>query len=117
MTDPLPLWVWADNRLTSEQMERLREAKAEAGITELIQAPARAIPGCGRVLSFNGRPPFFCDWAETSWDDPQLPAKLKWAVTGVDGNPHSGLEWMQTILGSGVTQQPDEPYVERVGFK
>ena len=117
MTDPLPLWVWADNRPTSEQMVRLKDAKDEAGITGLIKAPAHAIPGCGRVLSFNGKPTFFCDWVETTWDDPDLPAKLKWAVTGVDGNPHTGLEWLQTIMGSGVNQRADEHYEEKVRFK
>lgn len=104
MTGPLDLYIWAEARPTAEHMEILKAAKREAGITELIQPPVRAIAGCGRVLSFQGRPPFYCEWAETSWEDPKLPAKLKWAVTGLDGHPHSHLEWMQAVMGPGVRE-------------
>lgn len=102
--EPLPLYIWADARPTPEQMERLKAAKRDAEITDLIKPPVRAIPGCGRVLSFMGRPPFYCEWAETSWDDPKLGRKLKWAVTGLDGHPHSHLEWMQAVMGPDVKE-------------
>jgi hypothetical protein len=97
-------------------MDRLKEAKRVAGITTLIQQPARAFLGCQRVLSFQGRPPFFCEWAETSWDDPKLGAKMAWALTGEGGRPHTVLEWMQAI-DPGITQLPDEEYEQKVRFK
>lgn len=112
--DAYPLFIWSDTRPTPEQMTRLKEAKSEANITYLIQQPARATPGCGRVLSFQGRPPFACEWAETSWEDPQLGRKLNWAATGLDGKPHGMLEWMQGIFGPETTQLED---VGRVMFK
>jgi hypothetical protein len=117
MTDdePLPLNLWSETRPNPDQMETLRQAKQASGVTAKCK-PVRAIAGCGRVLSFEGRPPFFCDWAETSWDDPKLARKIAWALTGEGGNPHTGLEWLQAI-DAGITQLPNEDYEERVRFR
>ena len=103
MTEPLPLYIWADARPTPDQMKVLQEAKAASGVEKLVRV-ARAIPGCERCLSFEGRPPFFCDWAETSWDDPKMSRKIAWVLTGEGGNPHRGLDWLRDILGPGVTE-------------
>lgn len=93
----IPLNILSSERPTPEQMAILRAAKAESGVAELCK-PVRAVPGCGRVLSLEGRPPFYCDWAETSWDDPKLAKKIAWALTGEGGNPHTGMEWLSDIF-------------------
>jgi hypothetical protein len=103
MDDPIPLNLWTPTRPNPQQMETLREAKRASGVTEKCK-PVRATAGCGRVLSFEGRPPFFCEWAETSWDDPKLDKKIAWALTGEGGNPHTGLEWMQAVMGPDVKE-------------
>jgi hypothetical protein len=97
VSDPLPLNILSATRPTPEQMEILRRAKLASSVTALCK-PVRAVPGCGRVLSFEGRPEFYCDWAETSWDDEKLARKIAWALTGEGGNPHTGQEWMSEVF-------------------
>lgn len=95
--DPIPLNLWLTNRPTPEQREILRQAKLRSGVTEVCK-PVRATAGCGRVLSFEGRPPFYSSWAETSWDDPKLDRKIAWALTGEGGNPYTELDWVQALI-------------------
>lgn len=98
--EPEPLYLYTPERPTPEQLEKLKAAKQASGLETLVK-PARAFPGCGRVLVIgDGMPDFYCEWANTSWDDPKLPQKIKWVVTGLDGRPRSHLEWMQALFGA-----------------
>lgn len=116
MSEPAqPLYIWSAERPTPEQMEILKEAKRETGLDVLVR-PFRAIAGCGRVLSLQGRPPFYCEWAETTWDDPKLSAKIKWVLTGEGGRPHTGLDWMQEMFGPETKEVGMESYTPKVGF-
>lgn len=101
--DVLDLYIHSDTRPTPEQMEILKTAKKASGVTAKC-LPARAIAGCGRVLSFQGRPPFYCEWAETSWDDPRLAEKIAWVLTGEGGRPYTGLDWMKAVVGPDVKE-------------
>lgn len=92
----LNLNIYAPHRPTPEQMEILKAAKQASGVTEKCK-PVRAIAGSGRVLSFNGRPDFLCEWAETSWDDPKLAKKIAWVLTGEGGSPYRWIDWFQAI--------------------
>lgn len=93
-----PLYLLTEARPTPDQIEILKKAKKDSGLQDLIK-PVRAVPGCGRVLVFTGkRPPFVCEWAYTSWGDGLLPQKLKWAVTGLDGKPHTVEEWLSDVM-------------------
>lgn len=99
MTEPLPLYILSETRPISEQLEILRAAKAQSGVTEKCK-PARAFPGCGRLLVFGEEsPPFACDWANTSWDDPKLSNKIAWVLTGEGGRPHTVEQWLSEKLG------------------
>lgn len=104
MTDDWkPLYILSDSKPTPQQIEILKKAKKDSGLEELIK-PVRAFPGCGRLLLFDGEwPPFACDWAPTTWDDPLLGAKLKWAVTGLDGRPRTVAMWLSKHLKGEVT--------------
>lgn len=95
--------LYTSTRPTPHQMEILKTAKQASGVTELCK-PVRAIAGCGRALSFEGRPDFYCEWAETSWDDPMLADKIAWVLTGVGGRPYTGLDWMRAVIGPGVEE-------------
>jgi hypothetical protein len=97
MVEPTPLNLWTTTRPTPEQREILQQAKLRSGVPEDYK-PVRATPGCGRVLSFEGRPPFYCSWAETSWDDPKLDRKIAWALTGVGGRPYTEQDWVQALI-------------------
>lgn len=98
--EPIPLNIYSPTRPSPEQMEILRQAKKASGVTAKCK-PVRAIAGCGRVLVIgDGMPDFFCEWANTSWDDPKLSKKIAWVLTGEGGRPHTGLEWMQAHFGA-----------------
>lgn len=104
MVDPLPLYIHSTSRPTPEQMEALKRAKQESGITELVK-PARAFPGCERALVFGeGRPDFVCEWANTHVGDPKMAAKVKWVLTGLDGHPHSMAEWFSIVMDGEVKE-------------
>jgi hypothetical protein len=106
VTEPIPLNIYSATRPNPDQMEILRTAKQASGVTEKCK-PVRAVAGCGRVLSFEGRPDFYCEWAETSWDDPKLARKIAWVLTGEGGRPYTGLNWLQAVIGPEVKEVPD----------
>lgn len=100
----LDLYIFSEDRPTPAQLAILKAAKQASGVAEKCK-PARAMSGCGRCLVFgDGRPDFAVEWANTSWDDPKLPAKIKWVLTGVDGRPHTMQEWLSIVMDTEVTE-------------
>ncbi len=101
----LPLYIYSTERPTPEQMELLRAAKAVSGVEDKCK-PERALSGCGRVLSFEGRPDFYCAWVEPwGWDDPDLSRMVAWVLTG-EGYEHYSTEedWLNAVIGPGVKE-------------
>lgn len=104
MDEVLPLYIFGEDRPSEIQMEILKKAKQRSGVMDKCK-PARAVSGCGRCLFFgDGRPDFAVAWANTSWDDPKLSAKIKWVLTGVDGRPHTMQEWLSIVMDTEVRE-------------
>lgn len=104
MTEPLDLYIFSEERPTPAQLDILKRAKLASGVTEKCK-PARAVSGCGRCLVFGpGRPNFAVEWANTSWDDPRLPEKIKWVLTGLDGRPHTMASWLSTVMNAEIKE-------------
>ncbi len=58
---PLSIWPWP---LSEERLALIKAAKATLTDIATKVIPIEAAPGThARVLSFAGRPPFFCTWA------------------------------------------------------
>lgn len=97
MDDWTPLNIYSDTRPTPEQLEKLKAAKRASGVTAKCK-PVRAVAGCGRAISFQGRPPFAVEWVEPwDYDDEDLPAMLKWVLTGEGYVPYTVEQWLRAI--------------------
>lgn len=97
--EPTTVYVWSSERPTAALMDEFNAAAKEAGVRISI---LRAIPGCRRALSLEGRPPFVCEWADINGKN--LAAKVKWAATGDGGRPHTMAEWLSEVMGCEVRE-------------
>lgn len=95
-----PIYVHGD--ISDQQRALFKVAKSRLGVTEPMQF-AQAVPGCGRVISFTGRPGFFCDYAMVRNAVPDVITQvLAWALGADDRRAHSGADWLSETLGSTV---------------
>lgn len=104
--DPIPLYIWQERRPTVEQTEALKRAKRASGLDVLVK-PERAFAGCGRCISFDGRPPFASSWCEPDgYGDERLPKMIRWVIEGGDiPGPKRMEDWFTEVMGVEVREK------------
>lgn len=91
--------IYVHGDISEKQRALFKVAKSRLGVTEPLQF-ARAVPGCGRVISFTGRPDFFCAYALVRNPLPQaITQVLAWALGAEDRRAHDGADWLSEVLG------------------
>ena len=116
---PLPVHPWP---LTPERDAILRAAKAALELDFLIR-PVEAVLGSpGRILSFDGEPPFYCTYApirpENANNVTSVAAAMKHCLLGdPESEPFGHEAWMKSIFGEGTRLVAIEPYEGGVRFQ
>lgn len=99
---PLPIWP---HTVTPEQLEMVRRAKLEVGVSYAVQPAPAAVGSPGRILCFGELPPFICESVLIHPDNVNryesiLGALRFWltAPPGEDGSIDEAA-WLSTVMG------------------
>lgn len=106
MGEPVAIYILGTP--TDVQRQMFRAAKHRLGVKEPLKFAA-AFPGCGRLISFEDKPEFFCDYALVrSERQDSIQQVLDWYLGHFDRRAHTGIEWLTQAVGGHVKEVTNE---------
>lgn len=91
------------------QRKMFRAAKSQLHVADLLKF-VEASPGCGRVISFAGKPDFACDYAIVKTENQgAITDVLAWYLElQFDRRAHSLIDWLTEAFGGRVKEVPND---------